>query len=213
MAPPIPDEVNAMTEETPEVTLDPGYAEAQGDYAADYRAAAAGGGIGGKMAQAREMTQAAEKMKKKIEQIQKAIKMAKQVKDQLFRVYRYGSEVEFEHAAGGSFFWPANFGTVFVVVKTLIKPSATLKTAIGKAGKDEGQFLKGFLSFLEPDVLDAKNPMAWIDFGAALLIVFVAWQVFIYMNMAFVVVGALALAVGGFAELLGDLGSFLSSFF
>jgi hypothetical protein len=132
----------------------------------------------------------------------------------LWRCYNEGSLVEFEGAAVWSWFSTGNLGTLFQTTKTLIKPTATFRAALGTAtGIDDGQYLKGLLSVFEPNILDPKNPLTWLlDYPIAIVIILVMVQTFIYMNLAFVIIGALGVAVGGFAELLGELGTFLSSF-
>lgn len=209
LTPSLPADVQEMAEETPEMMADPGFAPAQEDFEAEARAGLLAS-ISNPISGAAQINQARAKLAKRAEQIQKAIKYAKKIKDQLFRAYRYGSEVEFEHAAGGSFFWPANFGTVYVSLKTLISPKAAVRTAMGKSDPDEGQFLKGYLSFIEPDVLDVKEQSAWIDFLATGIILLAAWHIFIQINLSFILIGFLALLADTFGEFIGlDLFSFM----
>ena len=191
MAPPIPNEVKEMIEETPEIASDPSFSKIQGDYAEDYRAAERNekGSMNKRNSKIAEMKKAVQKMKEGVEKIQKAWKKANEVKEEVGRTARYTGETEFQHAGGGSYFWPSNLTTVFVVVKSILQPKTVFRTAIGKTDPDEGQFLKGFLSFIEPNVLDIKKQGAWVDFALAFLIVLILWQVFIWANMSFVIIG------------------------
>ncbi|MFH1632045.1 MAG: hypothetical protein ABIA47_03470 [bacterium] len=159
----------------------------------------------------RKIQQNMERMAKKA-----AKKMAKKFKeetrDMIWHLWgRGGSAAESEHAGGGTVFWTGGLISIFQVVKTILVGWKTggksiVNDAVGdlkanmpgqdNADNDEEEstdFLKGFLSFLEPNTLDIKKGQTWIAIKYAILVFFVMVAVFTLINAGFAFLGMILL--------------------
>lgn len=222
MAPPIPQEVDEIIEDTPEVVYDPDFLPAQEEYTAQYRSSMQTAARN-PAAALQQINQARANLAHRMEQIEKTIKFAKRVRDWGWRIFGRGSPVEAEGAMVWTWFGTGSLASLYQGIKAVIAPGSLVQLGKKSSGKaDDGQFLKGILSFLEPSRLEISDRsffdmitsfFVFLDGSYILVLFFLLFIVFIFANVFMVFMGAIGLALYGFADLLGTFGSWLTSLF